>query len=141
MPHTHPVLIAEDDEDTRFFLERSLQKAGVRNPVKIVNDGQQALDYLQKDDSHKTPRIVLLDIKMPGVDGFDVLKRVRADPRLSRLPVVMLSNSNDGRDVNRAYDLGANSYVVKPSDPDQLQSVLTRIHNYWMNINEEPRIE
>jgi len=110
MPHTHPVLIAEDDEDVVFFLQRIFRKQGVQNPLKFVPAGQQALDYLETET--RPPRVALLDIKMPVKDGFDVLKPVRAHPKLSRLPVLMFSNSGEERDVNRAYDLGANSYVV-----------------------------
>src|SRR4051812_35126032 len=109
MPHTHPVLIAEDDEDTVFFLERSLRRAGVQDPVKIVHDGEEGLRYLQNEEDHKSPRMAVLDIKMPLRSGVDVLKSIRNDPRLKRLPVIIFSSSNREDDVNRAYDLGANS--------------------------------
>lgn len=138
MPHTHPVLIAEDDADTVFLLERTLRTLGVKNPIKIVDNGDEALRYLEDDQTHKPPRITLLDVKMPLQDGFEVLKRVRANPKLSRLPVVMFSNSGEERDINRAYDLGANSYVVKPGDPAMLKECLIKIHDYWININARP---
>ncbi len=140
MPHTHPVLIAEDDADTVFLLERSLRKLGVKNPIKIVHDGEEALRYLEEEDTHKAPRVALLDAKMPLKDGFAVLKHVRTNPKLSRLPVVMFSNSAEERDINRAYDLGANSYVVKPSDPALLHESLAKIHDYWININARPTV-
>ena len=140
MPHTHPVLIAEDDEDTIFVLERSLRKLGMTNPVKIVHDGEQAINYLEHDDTHKTPRLAVLDVKMPLKDGFDVLNRIRSNPKLSRLPVIMFSNSQDDRDVDRAYDLGANSYVVKPTDPRQMDQVVEKIHDYWINVNKKPTL-
>jgi two-component system response regulator len=140
MPHTHPILIAEDDEDTVFLLERSLKKAGITNPVKIVHDGVEAIDYLENDPHQKPPRLVVLDIKMPLKDGFDVLKMVRANKKLHRLPVIMFSSSNEERDVDRAYDLGANSYVVKPGDPGQMQEFVDKIHDYWVNINTRPSL-
>jgi two-component system response regulator len=77
---------------------------------------------------------------MPLKDGFDVLKRVRANPKLSRLPVIIFSSSNQERDVNRAYDLGANSYVVKPGDTAQMDEFVRKIHDYWMNLNEGPTL-
>ena len=140
MPHSDTVLIAEDDEDTIFVLERSLRKLGMRNPVKVVHDGEQAINYLEQDDSHKPPRLAVLDIKMPLKDGFEVLNRIRSNPKLSRLPVIMFSNSQDERDVDRAYDLGANSYVVKPTDPRQMDQVVEKIHDYWINVNKKPTL-
>jgi two-component system response regulator len=140
MPHTHPVLIAEDDEDTVFFLQRSLKKIGIKNPVKVVNDGAEALQYLEQENGQKTPRLAVLDIKMPIKDGFDVLKRVRANPKLSRMPVIIFSSSNHQRDVNQAYDLGANSYVVKPGDAAQMDEFVRKIHDYSVNVNEEPTL-
>lgn len=136
MSHTHPLLIAEDDEDTIFFLERSLRKAGVKNPVKVVHDGLEAIEYLESNGTHETPQLAVVDLKMPLKDGFDVLKRVRAIPRLSRMTVIIFSSSNQERDVNRAYDLGANSYVVKPADATKMDEFVRKIHDYWTNVNE-----
>jgi len=138
MPHSHPVLIAEDDEDTIFFLERFLHKIGLENPLKIARDGAEALEFLENESDHKTPHLAVLDIKMPLKDGFDVLQRVRANPKLSRMPIIIFSNSHQERDVNRAYDLGANSYVVKPTDPALMEQFVRKIHDYWININFEP---
>jgi DNA-binding response OmpR family regulator len=135
MPHSHPVLIAEDDEDMIFLLERSLRKIGLRNPIKIVSDGEQAVRYLEDDVTHKSPHLAVLDIKMPLKDGFDVLKRVRANPKLSRMPVIIFSSSSSESDVTRAYDLGANSYVVKPGDSIGLDKVVAMIQEYWLTIN------
>jgi CheY-like chemotaxis protein len=141
MPHSHPVLIAEDDEDTIFLLERGLRKAGVQNPVKIVHDGVEALNYLEGECDQKTPRLAVLDIKMPLRDGFDVLKRVRSNPKLSRMPVIIFSSSNAEADVARAYDLGANSYVVKPGDTSGMDDVVRKIHEYWINVNRTVKLE
>src|SRR5689334_12828071 len=127
MPNTDLVLIAEDDEDVVFFLKRIFAKQRVPNPLKFVHDGQEALDYLESEPH--PPRVAVLDVKMPIKDGFDVLKRVRANPRLSRLPVVMFSNSRHERDVNRAYDLGANSYVVKPGASADMEQFVAKLHD------------
>jgi CheY-like chemotaxis protein len=134
------VLIAEDDEDTIFFLERSLRKVGVRNPVRIVHDGVEALNYLEDEVSHNVPRLAVLDIKMPLKDGFAVLEWVRAHPKLKRMPVIIFSSSNQESDVNRAYDMGANSYVVKPGDPARMEEFVLKLHEYWVTINEKPTI-
>ena len=141
MPHSHPVLFAEDDEDTIFLLERSLKKAGVRNPVKIVQDGAQALGYLENEADHKAPHLAVLDLKMPLKSGLDVLKAVRSHPKLCRMPVIIFSSSNSHADITRAYDLGANSYVVKPGDPASFDAIIQRIHDYWLSINEAPAID
>jgi DNA-binding response OmpR family regulator len=140
MPHSHPVLIAEDDEDMVFLLERSLRKAGLNHPVKIVSDGEQAVEYLEDETNHKTPHLAVLDIKMPLKDGFEVLKRVRANPKLSRMPVIIFSSSNAESDVSRAYDLGANSYVVKPGDSTELDKVVARIQDYWLSVNRPAQV-
>ena len=140
MPHSHPVLIAEDDEDTIFLLERGLKKAGVQNPVKIVHDGAEALTYLEAEAQHKTPRLAVLDIKMPLRDGFDVLKQVRSNPKLSRMPVIIFSSSSNEADVARAYDLGANSYVVKPGDTLGMDEVVRKIHEYWLTVNRTIKV-
>ena len=135
MPHSHPVLIAEDDEDMVFLLERSLRRVGVKNPVKIVTDGEQAVQYLEDDVTHKSPHLAVLDIKMPLKDGFDVLMRVRDNPKLCRMPVIIFSSSSSESDVARAYDLGANSYVVKPGDTSGLDQVVAMIQEYWLTVN------
>jgi CheY-like chemotaxis protein len=140
MPHSHPLLIAEDDEDMIFLLERSLRRIGVKNPVKIVTDGEQAVQYLEDDLTHKSPRLAVLDIKMPLKDGFDVLKRVRANPKLCRMPVIIFSSSNSESDITRAYDLGANSYVVKPGDAIGLDKVVALIQEYWLTVNKAAAI-
>jgi CheY-like chemotaxis protein len=139
MPHNAPILIAEDDEDMVFFLERSLRKAGVPNPIKIVHDGAEAIEYLEGNGDQRAPRLAVIDLKMPLKDGFDVLKRVRNNPKLSRMPIIIFSSSNQDRDVNRAYDLGANSYVVKPGDSARIDEFVAKIHDYWVNVNEQPK--
>jgi CheY-like chemotaxis protein len=140
MPNSDPVLIAEDNEDDVFLLERSLRKAGIKNPITFVTNGVEAIDYLENDSSHKMPRIVLLDVKMPLKNGFDVLASMRQNPVLKRLPVIMFSTSAEERDVNLAYDLGANSYVVKPREIERLDELVKKIHEYWIDINEKPSL-
>lgn len=129
------MLIADDDPHDTFFLERALQKATLPLHPHFFHDGEQAMQYLRAEppytDHHPLPRICLLDIKMPRKNGFDVLKEVRSDDALKRLVVVMFSNSKLGRDIDLAYDLGANAYIVKPSKSDELVATLKRIYEFW----------
>src|SRR3982074_2101336 len=111
------ILVAEDSEDDIFFLKRSFRNAGVTAPLDFVEDGQEALDYLHArpplgEPAKPRPTMLLLDLNMPRLNGFDVIQHVRQDPELRRLIIVVLTNSAQPEHVRRAYDLGANSYVV-----------------------------
>src|SRR5262245_57504279 len=123
------ILVAEDDEFEVLLLRRAFTKAGVEAPVTFVRDGQEALDYFQRQHGfsdervHPMPTLLVLDLKMPRLDGFDVLKWLRQQPGLRRLLVVVLTSSSEASDVNRAYDLGANSYLRKPTDLDGLRDM------------------
>ena len=139
-----PILLAEDNEDDVFLLQRAMTKARVRNPVRVVPDGEQALAYLKGagvyGDRRKYPfpSLLLLDIKMPGMTGLEVLSAVRKDPLLRRLVVVFLTSSNQQRDINEAFDLNANSYLVKPAGTDEMANVLEKLKNYWLTLNQYP---
>ena len=138
------ILMVEDDPDDALLIQRALQKAGLRHPVKIVRDGDQAIAYLsgQGDyadrERYPLPFLVLLDLRMPGTDGFDVLQWARQEPALKRLLIVVLTSSNVQSDVDRAYELGANSYLVKPVDFEEMVNMLKRFEVYWMEINRTP---
>src|SRR5262245_8374290 len=120
------ILVAEDEADDAFLLERAFARAGIKATIQLARDGQEAVDYLRGSkpstdrQAQPLPVLVLLDLKMPRLDGFDVLEWLRQQPGLRRLSVVVFSSSNEPRDINRAYDLGANSYAVKPVDPASL---------------------
>jgi CheY-like chemotaxis protein len=135
------ILVAEDDLGDVMLLRRAFAKAGVRAPIHFARDGQEVLDYLQGNAPfqdpirHPLPNLLLLDLKLPGLDGFEVLEWLREQPGLRRTLVVVLSASKQMEDVNRAYALGANSYVVKPQDSDELVSVVKRLETYWLKIN------
>jgi len=147
MRHNLIVLVAEDDEADIAFLKRAFLKAGINVPLHFVRDGQEAIDYLSGEEpfhsrrDHPLPNLLLVDIKMPRLNGFDVLKWVRDQQSLCRLPVLVLTSSNLDRDVNRAYELGANSYLVKPSDLDDLGRLARDVESYWGRRNRAPRIE
>ncbi len=139
-----PILLAEDNEDDVFLLHRAMTKARVTNPVRVVSDGEQALAYLKGEGiygdrkKYPFPCLLLLDIKMPGMNGLEVLSAVRQDPLLKRLVVIFLTSSNQQRDINEAFDLNANSYLVKPGSTDGMTAVLETIKSYWLMLNQYP---
>ena len=138
------ILLAEDDPNDVLLIERAFQKAGLHNALKVVNDGDQAINYLKGADGYSNrqrfplPFLLLLDLKMPGTDGFEVLQWVRNEPDLKRLLVVVLTSSHLQADVDRAYELGANSYLVKPVGFDEMVHLVQRFEAYWSEINRTP---
>ena len=138
------ILLAEDDPNDVLLLQRAFQKAGLRDNLKVVRDGEQAIDYLigkgpySNRDRYPLPFLLLLDLKMPGTDGFEVLQWVRAETELKRLLIVVLTSSNLQADVDRAYELGANSYLVKPVEFDEMANMIQRFEAYWSEINRMP---
>ena len=137
------ILLVEDNVRDAELTMRALKKGGLANSLLWVKDGQQALDYLfrhgdyaERDDV--PPRLVLLDLKMPRVDGIEVLKAVKADERTKRIPVVVMTSSEEEKDVSGTYDLGVNSYVVKPVDFNALANFARQAGYYWLAINRTP---
>lgn len=138
------VLIAEDDPSDIFFLKRAFQIAGVPASLQFVRDGQEAIDYLEGDDrfadrhTYPLPDLMLLDLKMPRLNGFDVLDWLRRQPGLKRLLVTVLTSSDQPQDINRAYDLGANSYLLKPHNAESLSELVKQVQRYWLEVNRCP---
>ena len=138
------ILLAEDDENDMLLIQRAFQKAGLKDALKIVRNGEQAIAYLSgyaeysDRERYPLPFLLLLDLKMPGTDGFEVLQWVRAEPNLKRLLVVVLTSSNLQADVDRAYELGANSYLVKPVEFSEMANMIQRFEAYWTEINRLP---
>jgi CheY-like chemotaxis protein len=138
------ILLVEDDPNDVLLIQRAFQKAGLRDCLKVVRDGEQAIDYLGgrriygDRQRFPLPFLLLLDLKMPGTDGFEVLQWVRANGDLKRLLVVVLTSSNLQADVDRAYELGANSYLVKPVEFDDMVNLIRRFEVYWTEINRIP---
>ena len=136
------ILLVEDNPSDIALTQRAFAKSHIANELVVAEDGQEALDYLfgsgapadrkQRD----LPTLVLLDLKLPRVDGLEVLRRVRADSRTSRLPVVILTTSNEEQDVAQGYDLGANSYIRKPVDFGQFIQAVENLGLYWLILNE-----
>jgi len=138
------VLVAEDDPSDVFFLKRAFVLAGIPAVLDFVHDGQEAIDYLEGEDKYSDrdaypiPDLMLLDLKMPRLDGFDVLDWVRRQPSLRRLLVTILTSSDQPQDINRAYDLGANSYLLKPHNADNLSDLVKHVQRYWLELNRSP---
>jgi two-component system, response regulator len=137
------ILLVEDTATDAEMTMRALKKRGLANEIVWVKDGSEALDFLfragafsGRDD--RQPKLVLLDVKMPKVDGLDVLRRMMADDKLRVVPVVMLTSSAEERDIVDSYRLGANSYVVKPMDLDEFDRVVSEMGLYWMLVNKTP---
>jgi CheY-like chemotaxis protein len=140
------ILLVEDNPDDEALTLRALKKNNLRNEVVIAHDGAEALDYLfgtgkySGRDTSLTPQFVLLDLKLPKVDGLEVLRQLRADPRTKLLPVVILTTSNEEIDRLNGYDMGANSYIRKPVDFDQFIDAVRQLGLYWLILNEAPPV-
>jgi CheY-like chemotaxis protein len=138
------VLIAEDDPSDVFLLKRAFTLANIPATLHFVRDGQEAIDYLGGDDPYKDravyplPDLMLLDLKMPRLNGFDVLTWLRRQPGLKRLLVTVLTSSDQPDDINRAYDLGANSYLLKPHNSTHLSELVAQVKRYWLDLNRCP---
>ncbi|HKQ38534.1 MAG TPA: response regulator [Verrucomicrobiae bacterium] len=136
------VLVAEDIEEDFILLARAFAQADIRARLQWARDGAEARAYLQGDRefadrvAHPLPVIILADIKMPAMNGFDLLTWIKAQPYLRRIPVVMLTGSDRNPDINRAYDLGASSYLVKPHGFEELQNMSESLKNYWIVLNQ-----
>lgn len=137
--------MGEDNVDDVFILKHALKKAQFENPVRFVSDGEEVMAYLAGEGKfadraqHPFPGLLLLDIKMPRLDGFETLALIRNDPRFKRLVVILLTSSGREQDINRAFDLQANSYLVKPARPEGMLAVLEQIRGYWLGLNHFPR--
>jgi two-component system, response regulator len=138
------ILLVEDNPSDVELTKRAFSRSRVANELVVVEDGQEALDYLfgvgafAGRDTQQMPTLILLDIKLPKVDGLEVLKIIRGDPRTRRLPVVILTSSSEEQDIGTGYDLGVNSYIRKPVDFIQFAEAIQHLDLYWLVLNEAP---
>jgi two-component system response regulator len=137
------ILLIEDNPDDVELTLHALSKNNIVNPVEVVRDGQEAIDYLfytgkYSDSTHLLPGLILLDLKLPKVDGIDVLKKIKGDGKRKIIPVVVLTSSREERDLIESYNLGVNSYIRKPVDFDQFVDTIKTVGFYWLIINEAP---
>jgi two-component system response regulator len=138
MQETQPILIVEDSDDDFEATKRAFTKANLRNPIDHAYSGEEALAYL-KSSTQLKPGIILLDLNMPGMDGRRTLDIIKQDKNLKKIPVVILTTSDDERDVKACYELGANTYIQKPVDFDGLISAIKQLKEYWFEIALLPK--
>jgi len=140
-----PLLLVEDDANDIFFLKFAMESAALDNPLRVVEDGKEAIDYLSGEgrfanrEAHPLPHLVLLDLRLPRISGFEVLKWIREQSHFASLPVIILTTSPLETDVEKAYALGASSYVVKPTNPITLIEILKCIKRYWLDMDHPPK--
>ena len=131
------ILLIEDNPQDAELAIRALKKNNLANHLLHLEDGQEALDFLF-DEKNEMPRLILLDLKMPRIDGLEVLRKLKADVKKRLIPVVMLTSSKEERDIIESYKLGVNAYIVKPVDFDQFVKAVTQIGFFWLVLNQAP---
>ncbi|MEX1122340.1 MAG: response regulator [Balneolales bacterium] len=138
------ILLVEDNMSDAELAMRALKKKNLSNQLIHLKDGEEALEFIfakgkfSDRDITKTPKMILLDLKMPRIDGIEVLRRIKEDERTKTIPVIVLTSSNEDPDIKRCYELGANSYIVKPVEFDGFLDSVTEVGLYWMLINRQP---
>lgn len=139
------IVLVEDNADDEELILRTLQKNNLANRIQVVRDGAEALDLLLPDGDAPTnksqPKLVLLDLKLPKIDGLEVLRRLKSDPKTKTIPVVVLTSSNAEQDIIKSYQLGVNGYVTKPIDFGQFTEAVRQLGLYWLAVNQPPHYE
>ena len=141
------ILLVEDSAEDLELALRALRKANLANRIEVARDGAEALDFIFCEGRHAArkigdaPRVILLDLKLPKVDGLEVLQRIKADPRTRHIPVVVLTSSNEQSDVVKSYRLGVNSYIVKPVNFEGFAAAVQQLGMYWLLLNQPPKLD
>lgn len=139
------ILIVEDNMDDFELMTRALKKNNITNRIFHVDDGEKALDFIYSRGAYSSninntmPKIIFLDLKLPKVDGLEVVKQLKSDPKTSMIPIPILTSSKEEGDIVKSYQLGVNSYIVKPVDFTEFMNVITQLGLYWVILNEEPK--
>lgn len=139
--HSYPILLIEDNPDDAFITERAMARGGIKNKLIVVNDGEMGINYLKKEGKFQdvlSPILILLDLKMPKVDGFEVLKVIKKDKALKKIPVIILTTSDRDKDIERAFQLGCNSYLVKPVNFETFIQTVSKLNEYWLTLSKIP---
>ena len=140
------ILLVEDNPQDLELALRALQKSRLSNRIQIARDGTEALEYIFCEGPHaarkieQTPKLILLDLKLPKIDGLEVLRRVKGDPRTKSIPVVVLTSSKEQKDILESYQLGVNSYIVKPVNFESFFTAVGKLGMYWLLLNQPPKI-
>ncbi|WP_442854738.1 response regulator [Fischerella sp. PCC 9605] len=138
----HSILLVEDDPNDIFLIERAFRRSNFNHPILVVKDGDEAIMYLEgqgcyaQRENYPLPALILLDLKLPRRSGLEVLEWLKQQPLLKRIPVVILTSSRENVDVDRAYDIGVNSYLIKPVAFNALQEMMQVFNSYWLNFNQ-----
>jgi len=146
LPEQAVILLVEDRDDDVYLVRWALSKADVHNPFFTVKNGEETLAYLEglgkfrNRDEYPLPDILLLDLKMPGMDGYEVLRAVRAKPEFKALRIIVLTSSEDLNDVNKAYELGANSFLVKPLEFENYAAMMRTLSSFWLHYSRDPTL-
>lgn len=137
----YPILLVEDDLNDIAITVRAFKQGKIKNKLYVVEGGEQALDFLEKKGYEDTPLpcLILLDLKMPKVNGFDVLKQIKQDEGLKSIPVIVLTSSESDRDIEKAYQLGCNNYIAKPVNLENFIKTVITIADYWLEVSRIPR--
>ena len=141
------ILIVEDTPEDVELALRALRKANLTNKIQIVRDGAEAMEFIFAEGKHSGrkvedgPKVVLLDLKLPKIDGMEVLRRIKSDPRTKTIPVVVLTSSKEQKDVVESYQLGVNSYIVKPVNFERFAAAVQDLGMYWLLLNQPPKLD
>jgi DNA-binding response OmpR family regulator len=144
-PNQTEILLVEDSQDDLDMTLRALRKANMANHIQIARDGADALEFIFCEGAHAArkieniPKLILLDLKLPKIDGMEVLKRIKGDARTKMIPVVVLTSSKEQKDVIESYNLGVNSYMVKPVDFESFAATVKNLGMYWLLLNQPPK--
>ncbi len=146
-PNAVEILLVEDNPDDLALALRALRKANLANHIHVARDGAEAMEFIFCEGPHATrriengPKMILLDLKLPKVDGLEVLRRVKGDPRTRTIPTVVLTSSREQNDVVESYQLGVNSYIVKPVNFESFATAVQQLGMYWLLLNQPPKLE
>jgi len=144
-PNQTEILLVEDSQDDLDMTLRALRKANMANHIQTARDGAEALEFIFCEGAHagrkieNIPKLILLDLKLPKIDGMEVLKRIKGDPRTKMIPVVVLTSSKEQNDVIESYGMGVNSYIVKPVDFESFAAAVKNLGMYWLLLNQPPQ--